>query len=79
MNDRPGPPYSRDELDVVTRIAIVRAMVRVTDICNEFRSREMGHVDAETLIGQMQDRLVEEFRMMRPALRPSPEVRHSGK
>lgn len=66
---------SREELDAVTRVAIQRSMARVDDVLTEFRSRELGHTDAETLIEAIRGRLREDLTMLIPA----PEVRHSGR
>lgn len=49
----------------------------VHDVCNEFASREMGHVDAEVLIRAVQARLEEDIAMAFSA--EHPDVRTSGR
>ena len=66
---------TRDEIDEVSRVAVARARVVVDDVLTEFRSREMGHVDAEVLIEDIRRRLHDDLLL----LISLPEVKHSGR
>lgn len=57
---------TRDELNAISRVAISRARVRIDDVLTEIKSREMGHVDAETLIEAIRQRMHEELTMLIP-------------
>lgn len=55
---------SKDELDAVTRVAIARVRARMDETLTEFKSRELGHTDAESLIESIRQRLHEDLAMM---------------
>ena len=63
---------TRDELHTIARVTALRALAAVEDTLTEFKCREMGHVDAETLSEQMRQRLREDLL----ALIPLPEGPH---
>jgi len=54
----------RETLDSLTRIAVARARATVDDTLTEFKGREMGHVEAESLIESIRARLHENLAMM---------------
>ena len=55
---------TREENEQVTRIATARSRACVESTLNEFKCAEMGHVDAETLIESIRQRLHENLAMM---------------
>jgi hypothetical protein len=70
-----GTSMTREENDSLTRLAVMRCRARLDHTLNEFRGREMGHTDAESLIEDIRHRLHEDLMM----IVPWPEVPQSGK
>lgn len=68
---------TKEQLDQVTSVAIVRAECAVNDVLTEMDSRYRDG-DSHALIAEIRQRTTESLRMMRPALKPV-DVPHSGK
>ena len=66
---------TRDENDSLTRLAVMRCRARLDHTLNEFRGRELGNTDRESLIEDVRVRLHEDLM----AIVPWPEVPQSGK
>jgi hypothetical protein len=66
---------SRDELDVITRVAITRAMARLGDVFDEFDSRYQGAAE-HAVISELRQRTRETLLMLVPH---PPEVPQSAK
>jgi hypothetical protein len=65
---------TQEELAVIQRTPILRAMSAADELLTEFRCREMSE-EAEQLIEEIRLRLRERLSL----LIPLPDVRHSGK
>jgi hypothetical protein len=55
---------TREESDSLTRLAVTQCRARLDHTLNEFRGRELGHTEAESLIEDIRIRLHEDLAMM---------------